>query len=73
MKPISRQKIELLRKEYPPGTRIELVRMDDLQAPKPGTKGTVNGVDDAGSILVSWDNGSSLSVIYGVDSIKIVS
>lgn len=56
-----------LRKTYPVGTRVELVRMDDVQAPPIGTKGTVYGVDDTGSILVNWDNGSGLNVIYGVD------
>ena len=62
--------IEFLRKEYPRGTRVELVRMDDVQAPPRGTKGTVCGVDDAASIMVRWDNGSSLSVAYGEDSCK---
>ena len=44
--------------------------MDDPQAPPVGTKGTVRYVDDAGGIGVNWDNGSSLSAIYGVDRIK---
>ena len=44
--------------------------MDDAQAPPTGTKGTVYGVDDTGSILVSWDNGSQLNVIFGVDIIR---
>jgi len=46
---------------------VELVKMDDIQAPPVGTKGTVTGVDDIGSIMVSWDNGSSLHVVYGED------
>ena len=41
--------------------------MDDIQAPKIGTKGTVVGVDDIGSIMVRWDSGSSLSVAFGED------
>ena len=58
---------------YPAGTRVELVRMDDVQAPPIGTKGTVSGVDDAGSICVNWDNGSGLNVLYGVDyAVKII-
>ena len=28
---------------------------------------TVRGVDDTGSIMVKWDNGSSLHVVYGED------
>lgn len=59
--------VEMLRKQYPVGTRVELVRMEDCQAPPIGTLGTVKGVDDTGSILVSWDNGSSLNVVYGED------
>lgn len=59
--------VEGLRREYPAGTRVELVRMDDFQAPPIGTKGTVRGVDDTGSIMVSWDNGCGLSVVYGED------
>ena len=61
--------VEKLRKVYPVGTR-ELVSMDDFQAPPIGTKGTVKGVDDTGSLLVNWDNGSGLSVIYGIDKVR---
>lgn len=63
----SRETVERIRKEYPVGTRVELVWMDDPQAPPIGTKGTVCGVDDAGSIRVAWDNGCGLSVAYGDD------
>ena len=63
----SREIVERLRKQYPVGCRVELIRMDDVQAPPIGTKGTVTGVDDTGSLLIVWDNGSSLSVIYGED------
>ena len=59
--------VERIRKEYPKGTRVMLVNMDDTQAPPLGTKGTVIGVDDTASIMVAWDNGSSLNVIYNVD------
>ena len=63
----SKATVELLRRRYPVGTRVELVRMEDPQAPPVGTKGTVRGVDDIGSILVAWDNGCGLSVAYGAD------
>ena len=46
----SRQIVESLRKQYPNGTRVELVQMDDAQAPPIGTQGTVTGVDDTGSL-----------------------
>lgn len=48
----SKETVERIRKEYPVGTRVELVQMDDPQAPPVGTKGTVRGVDDIGSIMV---------------------
>ena len=64
--------VEDIRKRYPVGTRVELVRMDDIQAPPVGTRGTVNGVDDTGSLMMSWDNGSSLNVVYGVDDVRII-
>ena len=64
---VRKEIVERLRKEYPAGTRVELIRMDDIQAPPIGTCGTVTGVDDAGSLMISWDNGSSLSVVYGED------
>lgn len=63
----SKETVERIRNEYPVGSRVELVRMDDSQAPPIGTKGTVRGVDDIGSIMVAWDNGSGLSVAYGED------
>ena len=61
-----------IRKQYPAGTRVELVRMDDPQAPPIGTKGTVRGVDDIGSVMVAWDNGCGLSVAFGVDACRKV-
>ncbi len=67
MQIISREALQALRERYPAGTRVELVQMDDAQAPPVGTKGTVRGVDDMGSIMVAWDNGCGLSVAYGVD------
>ena len=63
----SKETVERIREEYPAGTRVELVQMDDPQAPPVGTKGTVRGVDDIGSIMVAWDNGCGLGVAYGED------
>lgn len=63
----NRELVEKVRKDYPTGCRVELVKMDDEQAPAIGTKGTVIGVDDTASILVKWDNGSGLNVVYGED------
>ena len=63
----SKEIVEQVRKRYPKGCRVELVKMDDPQAPPIGTKGTVRGVDDTASIMVKWDNGSGLNVVYGED------
>ena len=67
MRIISKERLHHFREKYPVGCRVELLRMDDIQAPVIGTKGTVIGVDDIGSIMVSWDTGSSLSVVYEED------
>ena len=65
-----REIIEKLKQEYPIGTRVILRKMDDCQAPPIETKGTVQGVDDAASLLVKWDNGCGLNVVYGVDEVE---
>ena len=59
--------VEKVRAEYPIGTRVELLKMNDVQAPPVGTKGTVRGVDDTASLLVDWDNGCCLNVIHCED------
>ncbi len=72
MRVISKERLQALRERFKPGTRVELLKMDDVQAPTIGTRGTVVGVDDIGSIMVNWDNGSGLSVAYGEDECKVV-
>ena len=68
----SKEIVERVRSQYPVGTRVELVQMDDVQAPPVGTKGTVWGVDDTASIMVHWDNGSGLNVVYLEDRCRII-
>lgn len=68
----SREQIELLRKRYPPGTRVRLQYMDDPQAPPPGTMGTVQHIDDLGQLGVAWDTGSSLFLIPGKDRFSTI-
>lgn len=65
--------VEKIRRQYPAGCRVQLDEMDDVQAPLIGTKGTVTGVDDIGSIMVDWDNGSKLNIVYGEDKCHVVS
>ena len=71
---ISENTVERLRKEYPTGARVELIHMDDPYNTKLflGARGTVKCVDDMGTIHVRWDCGSSLGVVYGEDSCKII-
>ena len=64
-----RATVERVRKEYPAGTRVILKQMEDPQGPPVGTMGTVLGVDDTGSLLMKWDNGSGLNVVYGEDRV----
>ena len=66
--------IDMLRTEYPKGARVELIHMNDPFNAKlvPGCRGTVRCVDDVGTIHVSWDCGSSLGVVYGEDSCRII-
>ena len=72
MRMIRPEQLKHLRETYPSGTRVELIQMDDVQAPPTGTCGTVIGIDDTGSLLVNWDNGSGLNVIWGVDVVRKV-
>ena len=73
MQIISREKVEMLRKRYPAGTEVCLDAMEGENQMESGLKGKVFYVDDAGQILVHWENGSSLSLIPGADRFHKVS
>ena len=60
--------VEAVRARYPVGTRVD----DPYGRLKPGDRGTVRSVDDTGTVFVSWDCGSGLGVVYGVDKIRIL-
>lgn len=68
---MNREKLQLMREQYPVGTEIELIRMDDKQAPPAGTKGIVTHIDDIGTIHINWETGSSLGLIPDVDEFTI--
>ena len=69
----SKEILKTLRKRYPKGTRVDLVRMNDPYTKlRPGDHGTVDFIDDAGSIFCIWDNGSTLGVAYGEDEICLL-
>ena len=54
------------------GKRVELIYMNDDQAPEPGTKGIIRLIDDQGTIHVQWDNGSHLGLIPDEDKYRIL-
>lgn len=67
----NRQMAPRIREQYPPGTRLELLSMEDPWSPiSPGTRGTVQLVDDQAQIHMSWDNGRSLALVPGEDSFR---
>lgn len=68
-----RELVKRTKREYPEGTRVELISMDDPYSRIPaGTQGTVSHVDDIGTIHVDWDNGSSLGLIPEEDRFRKV-
>ena len=70
---ISKAALNARRSLYRKGVRVELVSMNDpFTNLKPGNIGTIDFVDDIGTVFVSWENGSSLGVILGEDAIKIL-
>jgi len=66
------EELKRIREKFPEGTRVRLIRMEDIQAPPIGTLGTVRYVDDIGTVHIAWDNGSSLGAVYSVDEVEIV-
>lgn len=69
---MDKKRLEKLRADFPAGARVELLWMGDVKAPPKGTLGTVQVVDDIGTIHVKWDNGSSLGVVFGEDACRRV-
>ena len=70
---MNRDKVKQLRERYPKGTRVQLISMEDPYAPvPPGTEGEVVFVDDEGQIHAKWSNGSTLALIPGVDSFRVL-
>ena len=70
----SRAIVERLRKQFKSGVTVELTAaMEDPYHPLPaGLCGKCLGVDDAGQIMMIWSDGSTLSLIPGIDRFRIV-
>lgn len=64
--------VSYLKEIYLPGTKLECLQMEDIQAVPKGTIGTVTSVDDMGTIHVAWENGSSLGLVITEDKFRIV-
>ena len=69
---INENKLNMLKKIYQTGMKVQLIDMDDIQAPPANTIGTIMFVDDIGQIHVKWDNGSTLALNYELDEFKIL-
>ena len=68
---MNKEILERLRKDYPVGTRVELIKMDDKYSKLvPGDQGFVTHIDDCGTIFCCWNRGSSLGLVYGEDQYK---
>lgn len=69
----AKETVERLRRQYPHGRRVELVSMNDPYFKlKPGDRGTVDFVDDTGTIFCTWDCGPTLGVVFGEDAVRIL-
>ena len=69
---VTQKELERLRQQYPKGTRLKLISMEDPQGVPEGTVGEVELVDDIGQIHVRWDTGSGLALIPEVDRFQKV-
>ena len=73
MNNISKAALEARRTKYKNGARVELVSMSDPYTElTPGALGTVDFVDDTGTVFIIWDNGSTLGAVYSEDEIRLL-
>ncbi len=69
---LNEREVNKIKEQYPIGTRIELISMDDPYPVPSGTCGTICDIDDQGQLDVKWDNGRTLSLIPNVDKFKVI-
>lgn len=69
----SSEEIKAIKEKYVVGTKVELVKMYDYINPlTAGSIGTIDYVDDAGTLHIAWENGSTLGLVVGIDEFKIM-
>ena len=69
----TREEVQRIKDQYPPGTRIRLNSMSDpWSRVTEGTEGTVDMVDDIGQLHMKWDNGRTLALVPGEDSFSVI-
>lgn len=69
----SQEEVNRPRERYPVGTKIVLDHMGNDPHPIPdGTKGTIQHIDDAGTLHCVFENGRSLGIIPGEDSFHVM-
>ena len=68
----TRREINAIKRHFKPNTRIKLDHTDDPKSVPDGTMGTIKYIDDMGQIHVTWDNGSSIALIVGLDDFTVL-
>lgn len=76
---LTKSEVNQIKANWKPGSRIRLLKMYDPHPVEPGTTGTIQYVDDQGTIHVNWDNGRTLGVVIApldtsvpVDQIELI-
>ena len=67
---VTQKEVKRLRQQYPKGTRLKLISMEDPHGVPEGTVGVVDFIDDAGQIHMKWETGSCLALLPGVDQFQ---
>ena len=68
---LAQQRAKRYKESYPPGARILLIEMGNDPFPiEAGMRGTVEHVDDIGTLHCLFDNGRHLGIIPGEDSFR---
>ena len=71
---ISEDKLNEIKENYPPETKIKLLKdMEDKQPILAGTIGIVDYIDSEGQLHMKWENGRTLALIPEVDQFEVIS